>query len=180
MLPILETQRLRLRPINENDGDNIYKLSKNPNVMRYIRDGRTLDRKQAQGDLERRLRDNARLENRGLGYWAIEWKPQHDFVGWLAVKNLDDTEEIEIGYRIMEEFWGKGITTEASRRALQYAFEDLGLDRIVAVAMPENTASWRVMEKLGMQYEKDGSFYGSECVYYGMDKVHWFELQAKV
>jgi len=179
MLPILETQRLRLRPINEKDDDNIYELSKNPNVMRYLRNGKTLNRAQAEGDLQHRLRENARLAEKKLGYWAIEWKPMHTFVGWLALKYLDQTEEIEIGYRILEKFWGQGVTTEASHRALQYAFEELELERIVAVALPENKASWRVMEKLGMQYEKDDHFYDNDCVYYSLQREDWLALQEE-
>jgi len=179
MLPILETPRLCLRPINEKDVDNIYELGKNPNVMRYIRNGKTLTRAEAEGDLQRRLRENARLADKKIGYWAIEWRPEQAFVGWLAIKNLDQTEEIEIGYRILEKYWGQGVTTEASRRALQYVFEELQLDRIVAVALPENTGSWRVMEKLGMRYEKDGSFYGNNCVYYSLEREDWLALQEQ-
>ncbi len=179
MLPILETQRLRLRPLNENDGDNIYELSKNPKVMRYLRNGQPLNRTEAEGDLQRRLRENDRLAEKKLGYWAIEWKPMHNFVGWLSIKYLDQTEEIEIGYRILEKFWGQGVTTEASRRALQYAFEELKLERIVAVALPENKASWRVMEKLGMRYEKNDHFYDNDCVYYSLQQRDWQAMKAQ-
>ncbi len=177
MPPILESKRLRLRNLTENDNENIYQLSKNPNVMRYIRNGEVLTREQANADLNRRLRDNAQYEKQGMGFWIIEWKDSGGFIGWMALKLLDQTNEYEIGYRILEEYWGQGITSEASRRVLRYAFEELGLERVVAVALPENTASWKVMEKIGMRHEKNGHFYDSDCVYYSIEKTEWLNLQ---
>jgi len=77
-------------------------------------------------------------------------------IGWCGLAFLDKTEEIEIGYGIAKEYWGRGFTTEAATASIRYGFEEARLNRIVAVAMPENITSRRVMEKIGMKFEKTG------------------------
>lgn len=168
MPPVLETKRLRLRPPNENDFDGIYRLGTNPNVMRYIT-GKTQSKEEAVDDLRRRMK----TANMPLGYWIVELKESKEFVGWLALKQLDDTPDVEIGYRFLEEFWGKGMATEGGRRVMAYGFEEINLEKIVAVARPENAASIKVMEKLGLQFEKKGVFYKTSCVFYSISKSRY-------
>lgn len=174
MIPVLETTRLRLRPPHNDDLEAIYLLGANPKVMRYISNGKTLNRIEAQSDLKKRI-SASQLH---LGYWITELKNTGEVIGWSALKQLDDTEEIEVGYRLMEEHWGKGYATEASRRLLQYGFRELNLPRIVSVALEENCASTRVMEKVGLQYEKKDTFYGIKCVLYALDKTDYFRNMA--
>jgi ribosomal-protein-alanine N-acetyltransferase len=74
---------------------------------------------------------------------------------------LDNTSEVELGYLLDKSYWRRGLATEASHASLKYGFEVVKLDRIVAIAKPENIASRRVMEKVGMKYEKDAYFYNT-------------------
>ncbi|MEN0006961.1 MAG: GNAT family N-acetyltransferase, partial [Bacteroidota bacterium] len=151
-----------------HDIEGIYRLGSNPKVMQYIT-GRTQTRKEAKADLARRMK-TARLP---LGYWIVETMDTQDFVGWMALKQLDQTKDIEIGYRFVEEQWGRGFATEASLRVLKYGFEVVGLERIVAVALAVNSRSLRVMEKIGLKYEKKGRYYGYDCVFYALSKLDY-------
>ena len=162
MPPILLSRRLRLRPPKAEDLENIYRLGSSPQVMRFITSGRTQNREEAKEDLEKRMASTADP----LGFWIAEVKATGAFVGWMALKPLDGLEVVEVGYRFLEEFWGYGYATEGGYRILDYGFRTLNLDRIAAVAVEENRASIRVMEKLGMRFIRNGVFYGVRCVYY--------------
>ena len=85
---------------------------------------------------------------------------------------LPEFNEIDLGYRLLPEFWGKGIATEASHAILTYGFDKLKLKRIIAIAMKENKASIRVMEKVGMQFDKYAPYEpgGEDCTWYWCDK----------
>ncbi len=98
------------------------------------------------------------------------WKKSDETIGWSGLQPLEDTGDIEVGYGMIKEFWGKGIGFECASAWLKYGFETADLERIVAVASPENTASWRIMEKCGMKYQKTETHYGLECVFYAISK----------
>jgi ribosomal-protein-alanine N-acetyltransferase len=91
-------------------------------------------------------------------------------IGACGLQLLEDGPEVELGYRLGRASRGHGYATEAARVWLEYGFETLGLDRIVAVAWPENTASWRVMEKCGMRLVGPGHHYGHETVLYELTR----------
>lgn len=111
------------------------------------------------------------LDDPSLGYWAIEERSGGAPYGWVALKTLYRTNEIEIGYRLWPAAWGRGIATEAARRLLRYGFDDAGLRRIVAVTTRANTASRRVIEKLGMPLEKIMVFDGVEWLNYALSHL---------
>jgi ribosomal-protein-alanine N-acetyltransferase len=81
-----------------------------------------------------------------------------------------------MGWLLAKEYWRRGLATEAATAWLHYGFETLGLDRIVAITRPENIASRGVMEKIGMNYEKDASYYETDCAYYAIDRQQWHSL----
>jgi RimJ/RimL family protein N-acetyltransferase len=109
-------------------------------------------------------------ESHGFGMCAMIWKPTGEMIGSAGLQPLDGTDEIEVGYSMIKEYWGKGIGTEAARAWLNHGFREAGLDRIVAVAQTGNRASMHIMEKLGMTYEKSEVHYGSECAFYAISK----------
>ena len=113
---------------------------------------------------------SSRWQSEKIGFCALIEKCSKRFVGWCGLWRLKETGETEIGYAVAREFWGKGFATEAAAKFLDYAFEQLQPERIVAVAEPENTASRRVMEKLGMRYDYSGEFYGRELVHYSISE----------
>jgi len=78
-----------------------------------------------------------------------------EFIGWCGLKYIKDKAEIDLGYRFKKQYWGHGYAAEAAQTCINYGFAHLDLDRIVAKAHIENTASINVMQKCGMQFLKD-------------------------
>ena len=174
MPPILKTKRMKLRPPNEGDYESIYRLGSSVAVMTYINGGIPQTRSEAKADLQKRLR-TAHLP---LGYWIAETKEDSDFIGWMCLKQLDESPYIEIGYRFLEEYWGKGLATEGSWAILEYGFENLKLETIHAIARETNRASTRVMEKIGMEKQGYETFYGIKCVVYLINRTTYLKSRG--
>jgi len=106
----------------------------------------------------------------GFGQAMMIHKETGEGMGTSGLQPLEDTGEIEVGYNFSEKFWRQGYGYESAMAWLEFGFERCGLERIVAVAYPENTGSWRIMEKCGMKYEKTEPHYGIECVFYAISR----------
>jgi len=164
---MIETPRLILRPFTSYDLDAFASMNADADVMRYIGDGNPQSRAQTQ------MRLNAILDHwsqHGFGLCAVVDKATREFAGFCGLQYLDNTSEIEIGYRLARKFWGIGVATEAAGASLRHAFEVLGLERIVAVVQPENVASQMVVQKIGLKYVKDARFYNSDVEYYAITR----------
>lgn len=120
-------------------------------MPRYLRGERDITRADTESLI---ARINGRWETHGLGFRAVAHKTGGELIGHSGPKPLDTTAEIEVAYALAKSYWGQGFATEAARAAMRFGFEHLNLDRIVAVAVPENLASQRVMIKLVTTYEK--------------------------
>ncbi len=105
-------------------------------------------------------------ENPGLGVWAGFEKENEEFIGFFELAHLDNTEEIEVGYRLLKEHWGKGYATEMTKVLIEYGFNKMDLKDIVGITHPENIASQNVLLKSGLIYVKDAVFYGFLDKYY--------------
>lgn len=147
MMRQLETQRLLLRPFTWDDFENLYQINSNPEIMRYIRSPET--REQTQESLKKIIDDYEKFP--ALGRLAIIEKSTNTFIGLCLLRHYEIDGEIEAGYVLTKQYWGKGYATEAMQELLRYGFDDMKFDCIVAVCMPTNEASWRVMEKVGMR-----------------------------
>jgi ribosomal-protein-alanine N-acetyltransferase len=104
------------------------------------------------------------------GGWLITDKAGGQLVGHCELEYLPETDEVELGYALAKAYWGKGIATEAARAVVRFGFERAKLERIMAVVVPENTASWRVLEHIGFVYEKKANYYDLEIVYYAISR----------
>lgn len=161
----LETDRLIIRSIVESDFDDLYALDSDPVVMKHIAPPRD----------EQFIRDRMHTiweyyeKHPGMGSFYVATR-DGTFVGYCALVNMDHTEEIEIGYRLMVEQWGKGYATEIACALRDHGFHTVGLERIVGIAAHDNTASQRTLEKTGMVYEKDAVFYKKKVKYYAIEK----------
>lgn len=158
----IETSRLNLRQFNPQDLDDLYLIRSDSQVMRFIT-GSPSTKQEAEAALTKHL---DRWQQVSFGHWALNFHGKTDLLGWCGLDFLDTTFEIEVGYGLAREYWGQGIATEAAAAALRYGFEELKLDRLVAVAYPENVGSWNVMKKLGMHYVKNDFYYGADMVYW--------------
>lgn len=167
---MLETDRLILRPMNENDIDPVYEMRRDRDIMRFIREPVT-NRAEAENWVNL---ISSRWAVERIGFCSLIEKQTGKFAGWCGLWQLKETDEIEVGYAIAKEFWGKGYASESAEAFLEYGFKELNLEKIVAVARSENTASRRVMEKLGMEFDYIGEFYGRDLVHYSITKNDYF------
>lgn len=166
----IETARVYLRPFKPDDLDAFALIGSDPDVMRYIGDGKPQSREQT------RMRLNAIFDHHnrhGFGVWAAVDKTNGEWMGFCGLQFLDNTSEIEVGYRLAKQFWGIGLASEAAKASLRYGFEELGLDRIVAVVQPGNITSRRVLAKIGLKYVKDARFYNSDVKYHAMAREEY-------
>ena len=146
----LRTERLLLRRWTPQDRDPFAAMCADPNVMRYFPS--TLTREESDALVDR---IEATFVRQGFGLWAVEIPGVAPFAGFigLTVPSFEAhfTPCVEIGWRLAAEFWNRGYATEGAKAALAFGWDVLQLDEIVAMAVPSNHASVRVMEKLGMR-----------------------------
>lgn len=153
----IQTQRLRLRRWLPADRQPFAVLNADPRVMEHF--PATLSREQSDAMV---TRIEAHFDQHEFGFWAVEIPGTTPFAGaiGLAVPRFEShfTPCVEIGWRLAAEYWGKGYATEGARAALAFAFEVLQLEEIVSFTVPGNTASQRVMKKIGMTHKPSDDF----------------------
>lgn len=150
---VLETERLVLRRPVLGDLNDYYGFYQDPEVRRYIPDHpRTYE--ETRQEVEWFL--NGHPRNPKLGLWATVHKESGKLIGrcGLIPWTIEGQEEVEVAYLLIREFWGLGLATEAARSIAAYGFETLHLPRLISLIEPENEASRRVAEKVGMRYER--------------------------
>jgi [ribosomal protein S5]-alanine N-acetyltransferase len=163
---MLETARMRLLPWQRDDWLLLRPIATDPEVMRYISDGKPWPDERSREFVGRQI---SHFDQRGYCLWKLLLKETSEMIGFCGLQPLDGTTETEIGWWLARAFWGRGLATEAARTALLDGFERAGLKRIVAVAMAGNRASIHVMEKLGMKYEREIIHRGFEVVLYAVN-----------
>lgn len=173
---IFKSGRLYARQFTAADLEEYVKLDSNKDVMRYIggpRDQETIE-KNLKGIIE------YYEQHPGFGVWAVCKRRTNEFIGWVCLKNLDQTTEKELGYRLFKSAWGKGYATEISKEALEYGFWDHELSRIVAITVPENVRSLSVIKKLGFRYKREDNFYGKEVQFFALKYGEWERGRGKM
>ena len=155
---VIETRRLLLEPLDASRLEEFVALTAHPETMRYWWPGGPFSRDLAERNFAASL---ARLREHGFGRRWILAKENGAGLGFTDAKHFGEScedvspDEVEIGWMITPSAWGRGYGTEAGCAARDEAFERLGLESIVAVHHPENVASGRIMEKLGMAFERE-------------------------
>lgn len=141
-------QQLVLRPHRAEDATFMVELNSDPAVTAYTPDGPLPG-----PDVARKIIQSLRQQfiDRKIGRFIVEEPTTKRAIGWCGLKWLEETDEIDLGYRFLKETWGKGIATEAARSCLDYGFNELHFSRITATVLPQNIASIRVLKKLGMR-----------------------------
>jgi len=149
---VIETERLILRHLTPDDLDDLAALYADPEVMRFW--PRPYTRAETQVRLEEAMAHEA---EHGFGLWATLRKPEGRFIGrcGLLRQVIDGVDETEVAYMLARSEWGQGLASEAARGITGYAFGTLQLRRLIALIVPENTASVRVAESIGMRFERD-------------------------
>ena len=159
----IETERLLLRQFLESDLDEYARMCAEPEVMRYIGDGRTLARDEAWRSMASAL---GHWVLRGYGLYACEEKVTGRFVGRVGLINPEGWPGMEAGWMIGRDSWNRGYATEAATAVVTMAYGALATTRLISLIRPENAASIRVAEKLGAVVEKTITLMGTEAVVY--------------
>lgn len=153
---ILETERLLLREWRESDVNHYMTLARDVGYNCFSRPGRFLvhNAKEAKVKVRERI---LLFENHKLGKFPIFLKATGDFIGTCGMEPFawEGKPEVELGYRLCLNFWGKGYAKEAATAILSYGRSDLKLARIMAYALPQNKASLRILNQLGFRYLGD-------------------------
>ncbi len=164
----LETARLLLRPFEPTDLDAYTaRIFGDAEVLRYLPKRDTPARERAQRTMDF---FNDHWNQFPYAPWAIVEKASGELMGHCGLRFITEIRETEVLYALAKDFWGKGYATEAARASVEFGFAKVGLERIIALAVPENIASRRVMEHCGLVYEKDVQLFGLDCVYYALNR----------
>lgn len=147
--PLIETERLRLRGFTPADKPDFAAMRADPDVVRYLVGGEALI-PFAEEIAESRISAFREGWGAGFGVWAVEEKRSGRFLGQAGLAKLERSPDVEVLYAFARSAWGKGYAREAARASLAYAFETAELQRVVAFVVPQNTASSRVLEAVGL------------------------------
>jgi RimJ/RimL family protein N-acetyltransferase len=155
---MIETERLTLREWRDEDRDALLAMCNSPTVMEHL--GGPSSAGQIDAGIARLRASQAA---NGFCFWAVERREDAAFLGFCGLKIANDVGtpiegEIEIGWRLREDAWGKGYAREAAEASLAWAWANLDADRVIAITVPANTRSWGLMERLGMARRPDLDF----------------------
>lgn len=165
---IAETPRLVLRSFSLDDADAYFEaILSNPLVMRFLPGGDALPYERVHPMLERFI---AHQEQHSFSIWAVEDRADRALIGHAGLLYMPDSDDIELAYALRQSSWGQGLATEAAQGCLRYGFDTLGLERIVAVFVRENTGSEHVMIKLGMTFQGDAPAYNTILPMYAITR----------
>lgn len=167
MTTILETPRIRLREYTHDDLDELAAMFADEELMRFY------SRPKSRDDSLAWIEWNLGLyKERGFGLWVMESVDTAEFLGdcGLTPQMVEGTTHIEVGWHTKRQYWKQGLATEAARACRDYAFNELGLNRLISIIHPANIASRRVAEKLGMEVEGEVPHGSSPKVIYAMGR----------
>lgn len=167
MSTILVTTRLRLREYTERDLDELTTMFGDEETMRFY------PRPKTRGEAHDWIEWNLRLyTERGFGLWVMEAIASSEFVGdcGLTPQTVEGVADIEVGWHTKRAFWSQGFATEAALACRDLAFAQFGLNRLISIIDPENLASRRVAEKIGMRQEKIALHEDYPCVIYAIER----------
>lgn len=169
-LDLLETDRTFMRPFQDEDLIDLCTILGDPLVMRHTATGRPKTPSLTANYL---YSQQEHQEIYGFSLWAVFRRSDGRLIGQCGLARLRTTGETTLGYTLAQDCWGNGYATETTIAWLHYGFGPLELDRIMAAVKPDNLASLRVLNKLGMSFDRTDTFYNCPCSYYAIDRDQW-------
>lgn len=158
------------------DVEQAYRVNLDPELSRYTGDGGVKTREQIADLIQGKIL--ADYENYGYGRWAVIHKKSGAYLGFAGLKYLPEMELVDLGYRLDQAYWGRGLATEASLASLQFGFHELKLESVIAMVMPANRASSRVAEKLGFERYDQMSEDGEDIDLYRLSRNHFLSRES--
>ncbi|PKQ62589.1 GNAT family N-acetyltransferase [Labilibaculum filiforme] len=172
-MKLFETERLYLREILPTDAESMFEMDSDVEVYKFLGRRPIRDIGQSKKMIES-IREQ--YTKNGIGRWAIVEKESGNFIGWTGFKlekeNYNGRSDFyNLKFRLLRKYWGKGYVTEATKAAIQYAFEELKLTEIFSMTLVSNLKSQRVLEKLGFKLKDKFNYQG--------DDITWYKLENK-
>jgi ribosomal-protein-alanine N-acetyltransferase len=165
---VLRIDGFTMRPIQASDLDALAAIWADPEVTRFLPNrGVPISREGTQKALVSFLEH---WKKRGYGIWAIIKNISLEMVGYCGLRYLDELGEVEVLYGLAKTYWGRGIATQATKASISYAFNVANLDRVIALLLPDNQASKRVVEKADLHYEKQVHIFNLDALYYSIEQ----------
>ena len=174
----IETDRIILRELEVTDVQAMFELDSNPDVQKYLGNKPIHSLAEAEAQIQFIRQQYADL---GIGRWAIIDKPTNKFVGWGGLKFRTDvvnnhTNYYDVGYRLIQRFWGQGYATESAKASVKYAFEVLNVPAVYAMAHRDNMASRNALQKTGLKITTQLEYEGELCDWFELSKEDWLQL----
>lgn len=175
----IETERLLMRDINDEDAQAMFAMDSDPDVHVFLGNKpiTTLDEaRKIIKNIQQQYLDN------GIGRWAVIEKESGAFVGWSGFRLITDvvngkTQYYDLGYRFLKKYWGKGYASETAIASLNHGFQDLGYDEIVGIADVEHSASNIILTKTGLIKRNEFTYDGTLHSFYSLNKAEWLKFQ---
>lgn len=145
---ILQTERLLIREHAPEDALALHRLNTDPEVMRYTHE----EPSPGVEAMRQAILDYPDYKRYGYGRWTVEYEAQ--VIGFAGPKYLEELGETDVGYRLLPNFWGRGLATEAVQAIAEHCFRRIRLPRLIGLVLPDNIASIRVLEKCGFLFER--------------------------
>lgn len=163
-----------------DDQDEMHAIWTNEGVRYYLWDDQIISRETALLPIKASIETFA---SHGFGLFVVIHKEDKKMIGFCGFRFLDDTDEIELLYGILPDYWNKGLTTEAVKACLKFGFGEKGFENVTAITNTPNTASIRVMEKAGMRFLKCDAFHEQDSIFYSISSEKFeaasdYELQT--
>lgn len=166
---IIETERLLLKPMSTDDSQLIFELYNSPNFIRFIGDRniKTVD------DAENYIKNKflPQIEKLGYGNYLISRKEDGKKIGSVGIFERDGLDVHDIGFSFLPEFEGKGYGYESASKLMEVGFKEFGLKKISAITTKENISSQKLIEKLGLKFQKMVSLPNDE------EELRYYEIE---
>ena len=169
-LPSLETARLELHPWQRHDIDALHSLWTDPGVRRWLWDDEIISREQAEAAVLESIRN---ADEHGVGMWCVRMRGQEELAGFCGFRFIEDTRSVELMFGFAPAYWGRGLATEASRAALVYAFAAGALPVVYGRTDAPNRASARLLERLGMRFDREILIRDRPILCYSLQDSAW-------
>ena len=161
-----QTKRLEHRAFTVNDAEAFFALNSHPDVMRFTGEPRL----QSLDEARAAIANYPDFDTVGYGRWACVLKENLSVIGFCGLKYLHELDDVDVGFRFLPQYWGQGFATEACSASITFGFEILKLQRIIGLVLPENVASIRVLEKVGMRRDGNITYEGQTALRYEISR----------
>lgn len=172
MAKVLQIKDFTMRPLQFSDLDALVAIWADPEVTRFLpSQGTPISRENTEKSLNSLIEH---WQQREYGVWAIVENDSSQAIGYCGLRYLDQIKEVEVLYGLAQTYWGRGIATQAAKAAVAYGFNVANLDKIIAMTLPNNFASRRVIGKTGLHYEKQIHMFNLDVLYYSLKANDFF------